>query len=79
MEFLQHEIKLFFDLNWNEETNALIVWDAFKAYLRGLLIMLNAKEKKLKEKNLKEVQEKILQKEIELKKKSTKFKKMDGT
>lgn len=42
------------------------MWDTYKAYLRGILIALNNKEKKGREKKLQELQEKIKQKEKEL-------------
>lgn len=67
-DYLKQETKEFFEINWANETIPLIVWDAFKAFIRGLLIMLNSKEKKQKDKKLKELQEKVREKENEFRK-----------
>lgn len=51
VEYLQKEIKNFFEYNWNTEIEDNVVWDTFKAYLRSILISLGSREKKIKEKN----------------------------
>lgn len=50
MEYLEQEIKEFFDRNCTGEVKNNIVWDAFKAYVGGALISLGAREKKNKRK-----------------------------
>lgn len=55
---MEKEIEDFFVRNWTGEVKNNIVWDTFKAYVRGILISLGAREKKIKEKNLKELQKK---------------------
>lgn len=62
LEYIQNEINNFFELNWNKETRNSIVWDAFKAYIQGILVALNSKEKKTRDKTLKELQDKIKEK-----------------
>lgn len=66
VDFLQKEIREFFKSNWNNEVEGSIVWDASKAYLRGLLMELNSRDKKWREKILKDLQGKIREKEIKI-------------
>lgn len=46
LELIQNEIKEFFKLNWTGEINNNIVLD----YMRGVLISMGSREKKLKKK-----------------------------
>lgn len=62
VEYLKKEIDKFFEWNWDNEVKNSIVWDSFKAYMRGLLTALNAKERKLRDKAMKELQDKIKEK-----------------
>lgn len=51
IEFLQNEIDEFLKNNWNNEVESSVVWDTSKAYIRGLLIEMNCREKKTEGKN----------------------------
>lgn len=75
VEQLKKETKEYFKLNLNNDVNICVVWDAYKAILRGLLMKFNWEKKKKKEIKLKEIQELIYLKEQELKKRSKKKKK----
>lgn len=45
IEYLNQETKNFFEINWNKEVNEMIVWEQYKAYMRGVLTSINIKEK----------------------------------
>lgn len=61
--YIQNEIDNFLKHNWDGEVRNSIVWDAFKAFLRGILIAISSKNKKGRDKKMKELQEKIKGKE----------------
>lgn len=46
VKFIQEEIKIFLSVNMTPEISNLIVWDALKAYVRGLIIVYTARLKK---------------------------------
>lgn len=43
---IQDEIRFFFAINSSKETSSLVVWDAFKAYIRGQIMAYSAKTKR---------------------------------
>lgn len=61
--YIQNEIDNFLKHNWDGEVRNSIVWDAFKAFLREILIAISSKNKKGRDKKMKELQEKIKGKE----------------
>lgn len=46
MERVQSEIEEFFHNNDSEEIPGIIIWETFKAYVRGVLILIGAGEKR---------------------------------
>lgn len=52
IKFLKKEIKQYFELNETLGMHPTIVWDAFKAVIRGSLIKLNTMERKKKKEKL---------------------------
>lgn len=54
----------------------LIVWDAFKGFIKGVLIALNSRERKMRDKNVRELQDKIKEKEMEVRKAGNKKREM---
>lgn len=54
----------------------LIVWDAFKGFMKGVLIALNSRERKMRDKNVRELQDKIKEKEMEVRKAGNKKREM---
>lgn len=67
VEYIQKEIQEFLKINWMEEVKNDIVWDTLKAYLRGVLISLGVREKRLRENFFVELQAKIREKERKMK------------
>lgn len=68
LTYIQNEINFFLKQNWNCEVSNNVVWDTFKAYLRGILIARSNKEKKERDKKLNELQQKIKEKEKNIRK-----------
>lgn len=68
LEYLKEEIKTFFEYNWNVDIANNVVWDTFKAYIRGVFISLGARERKINERKMQELQMKIKEKEIKVQK-----------
>lgn len=46
VKFIQDEIRFYFATNFSPETSSLVVWNAFKAYIRGQIIAYSARIKK---------------------------------
>lgn len=66
VEHLMKETDCFFKTNWNTEVKSHIVWDAYKAVIRGNMIAINARERKKREERMKDLQCKLKEKEKEL-------------
>lgn len=45
-DYLKTQISLYFDTNDNSETTPSILWEAFKAFLRGCVISFEASRRK---------------------------------
>ncbi|XP_060543089.1 transmembrane protein 168 isoform X2 [Pantherophis guttatus] len=60
---LKKQMKEFFDINLNKGTPIEIVWDASKAYMRGVLIHMNSKYKLNRQKKRAEIEVEIKKKE----------------
>lgn len=67
-ELVQKEIDFFFKANERGEIASSILWEAFKAYIRGILISIGAKEKKERSKRREQLIEEIHSLEQEHKK-----------
>lgn len=66
IELIQKEIGIFFQDNWNNGVKNEITWDTFKAYIRGVLLAINSKEKRLKDQKMRSLQSTIKEKELEV-------------
>lgn len=67
LEILKKDINEYFDFNTTPEVSTPTIWDAFKAFLRGRLINMNATTKKKREEQHFQINEEIKRKELELK------------
>lgn len=61
------ETSNFFRINKKEDTTLQIIWDAYKATIRGKLIAINVAKKKKEREKIQEIQLEIKKKEEELK------------
>lgn len=74
IEHIRKETEFFFETNWDTDTKPHIIWEAYKAVIRGVLIALNFKEKRMREARIKELQSNLKDKEKELTKRPRKKK-----
>lgn len=58
-EYLETNIKLFFDTNNTGDTSPKLLWETFKAYLRGLIISFQSSLKKRNKAKQLELKEEI--------------------
>lgn len=68
VENLKRDIKEYFEINTSPELKPSLVWDAFKAVIRGSIIKWNIIEKKKKNKKLMQLQKELTEVEQQLKK-----------
>lgn len=66
LEKIIEETRNFFKCNLGTEVPIQCVWDAYKAYMRGILMKMNFERRGKKEKMIKEIQTQIRCKELEL-------------
>lgn len=62
-EYIQKGTVNYFKDISGKEPSIQMVWDAYKAVIRGNLIMLNNRQEKVKEKKFQKIQESIAKKE----------------
>lgn len=60
-DYLKSQIKLYFDINDTSDTTPGILWEAFKAYLRGCIISFESARKKKNTAQIKELEKHIQQ------------------
>lgn len=51
VKYIVEQIGFFFETNCTSDVSALVVWDTFKAYLRGQIIAFTANKKRLSQKD----------------------------
>lgn len=56
---LENKIKLYLDLNDNDEVTPAVLWDALKAVLRGGIIAITSHEKKQRKKRIESLENKL--------------------
>lgn len=59
VEILRKEIHEYFNINTSPDINLSVIWDAFKAVIRGKLIQWNFREKKKRKEKEKQIQEEM--------------------
>lgn len=64
---MKKEIKEYFEINEIPEVHPIMIWDAFKAIIRGFLIKINAIEEKKRTEALRELYQELEETEKELK------------
>lgn len=64
-EYIEPHIKLFFETNDNRDTSPTLLWDTFKAYLRGCIISFQSSRKKQNKAKQLELEEQIHQLDME--------------
>lgn len=64
-EYLKDQISLYFEMNDNPDTSPSILWEAFKAYIRGCIISFEASRRKVNKTKLKELEDQIKLLDIE--------------
>lgn len=64
---IKQQTRLFFEENTQQDMGVHVIWDAYKATMRGMLMDLNKRHKRQKNAKLQEIVKSLEKKEAELK------------